>query len=286
MALRFTLGLDVFPDGPLEVPDVAIEPCRCPASSTLGACLINPAASMIAVTRAPYRAMLDQPLEMELAAPLRHHESRTAVSLARHISSRARVKLDVEINGEARVIYAPFICICTARRGWVARVLVSPAAWVSAASVTLMSCDLAGQPLPCVCLPVTLQVGFNHSRVPAGSVHAAARAGDLRALLAALYAGGSTEETDAVRERGGKKWERESRVIDSKLTPVTFSSAVWQHCPHLGRLQQAYQSPPRSSGSGSRRSRHKQCEVNSVRLGSRKHIVARMPDPSREGRQL
>ena len=65
-------------------------------------------------------------------------------------------------------------------------------------SVTVVSLSLAGRPLPCDCLPATLQVGYNHAPAPAGAVFAAAMAGDVPALQAALDAGGSTEEAGEV----------------------------------------------------------------------------------------
>ena len=82
--------------------------------------------------------------------------------------------------------------------GWTARALASPSAWADAVSVTVVSLSLAGRPLPCDCLPATLQVGYNHAPAPAGAVFAAAMAGDVPALQAALDAGGSTEEAGEV----------------------------------------------------------------------------------------
>ena len=46
---------------------------------------------------------------------------------------------------------------------------------------------------------------FSHAPAPLGRVHAAAAAGDVAALWAALEAGGSTEEAGAVRMMGGER---------------------------------------------------------------------------------
>ena len=64
----------------------------------------------------------------------------------------------------------------------------------------MVALSLAGHILPSDCLPVTLQVGYNHAPAPEGAVYAAAEAGDVPALQAALDAGGSTEEADEVSD--------------------------------------------------------------------------------------
>ena len=86
---------------------------------------------------------------------------------------------------------------------WTVRVLVRPAYWANAASVTVHSMSLAWRTLPCVCLPATLRVGYNHAPAPEGAVLAAAETGDVPALLASIEEGGSTEEADEVQ--GGKR---------------------------------------------------------------------------------
>ena len=81
--------------------------------------------------------------------------------------------------------------------------MLLPGPWkADAASITVVSLSLAGRPLFCDCLPATMRVGYNHSRAPAGAVFAAAGAGDVPALWAAIEAGGSTEEADRVCGRG------------------------------------------------------------------------------------
>lgn len=107
---------------------------------------------------------------------------------------------------------------------WIVRVLARPLAWADAASVTVVSFSLAGQGLPCECLPATLQRGYDHTPMPAGAVFEAARVGDVRALQATLDAGGSTEEANTVRV---DKWMMKSsaerrRMQNNKHSPFQY----------------------------------------------------------------
>ena len=89
---------------------------------------------------------------------------------------------------------------------WRARVLIrtSPAATTGAflatnsCPVKINALMLAGQPLPLAHLPATVLFNFNHDLAPRGDVWDAAAKGDVPALMAALAAGGSTEEADRV----------------------------------------------------------------------------------------
>jgi hypothetical protein len=47
--------------------------------------------------------------------------------------------------------------------------------------------------------PVRVIIGFNHDPAPKGRVHAAAKAGDMYALMQALDDGCSADEADEVR---------------------------------------------------------------------------------------
>lgn len=119
--------------------------------------------------------------------------------MAHWLSAHPRLAISFEAPGQTRAeVYLPV----TARPscgGSILRVLVRPAAWADASSVTVVSLSLAGLPHPCEFLPATLRVGYNHALAPAGAVLEASKAGDVPALQAALDAGGSTEEADEVR---------------------------------------------------------------------------------------
>ena len=183
---------------PLTIPVLGMGPCES-ATSAVEARVISPTESMLAFTKVPGRVLADRPFEIELAASGLGVVAGAAVSIARWLSSHARLTITVEVAGQPR---AEVILPVTARfscGSWMARALVRPASWAAAASVTVISLSLAGQPVPCDCLPATLPVGYNHAPAPPGAVYAAAKAGNVAALQAALDAGGSTEETNWVR---------------------------------------------------------------------------------------
>ena len=66
--------------------------------------------------------------------------------------------------------------------------------------VVLRSVSVAGCALPLKGVQLCMTVGFNHMPAPKGPVSAAAEAGNVPALLAALDAGGSTAEREWVSE--------------------------------------------------------------------------------------
>ena len=185
------------PVEPFEYTTLGVEPCDSTASA-VEARLVSPSTSEFSLTHVPTRVHADRPFEVNLTA------IRLGVgdgpTVARLLSAHARLAISVEGPGQPRgevslpVVARPSGC------GWIARALIRPAFWADAASVTVLSFSLAGRPLSCDCLPVTLQVGYNHAPAQEGAVAAAAKAGDVPALQAALDAGGSTEEANEVRQ--------------------------------------------------------------------------------------
>ena len=188
---------------PLEAPGLGMEPFLSPASSSaIEACLVNPSMSAIKF-RFPPILHADRLLEIDLAAGSPRFSVHPATSsLARTISANAQISVIVQKEERSRSFYSVPVSVRTTAAGWTARALIRPQTWDDAASVTLTSITLTGRPLPCDCLPVTLRVGYNHASAPAGAVHAAANAGDVLGLQAALDAGGSTEEADEVCGNG------------------------------------------------------------------------------------
>ena len=152
------------------------------------------------MSRVPSRVHADRPLEIELAAVGTGAGATAAVTIASCISTHARLVLAVEVLRQPRVEVSVPVRARPSGVGWIARALVRPATWADAASVTVGSMSLAGRSLVCDCLPATLLLGYNHAPAPeGGAVLAAAKAGDVPALQAALDSGRSTEEADVVR---------------------------------------------------------------------------------------
>ena len=114
--------------------------------------------------------------------------------VAGYISANVLVSVVIHREGRPDDYHTAEVSARPSGSGWIARILIRPACWSDAASVTVASLSLAGRPLPGDCLPYTLRVAYNHTPAPAGAVNAAAKAGDEAALQAALDAGGSTEE--------------------------------------------------------------------------------------------
>ena len=201
----------VLPAGPLAIPDLDVEPHVSPTSA-IEARLASPSASALVLTRLSRRLLpaADRNLKFKLTDVGLGTSASGAESVARWISSYALISIPLEVAGRPHVSY----CVpVTARRsgdGWVARALIRPESWANASSVTVVSISLAGRPLSNG-LPATLQVGYNHAPAPAGAVLAAAEAGEVPALQAALVAGGSTEEADRVRG-GANEGERRTRA--------------------------------------------------------------------------
>ena len=139
---------------------------------------------------------VDRPFEIDFSTV--ELGAGAAGSVARLITSHARLEV-LKVTGKSRTPYS-FPLTAHSRDGNViARALIYPASWTDADSVIVTSLTLAGQAVSCDFLPAVLRVGYNHAPAHAGAVSAAAKAGDVRALQAALDAGGSTEEADEVR---------------------------------------------------------------------------------------
>ena len=170
-----------------------------PTSATIETRLVSLTARAVVLRLVPARVHADRPLEVDLAA-VRFGTIAGAVTVSSWISAHARLVISVERAGQPQGHNSLPMTARPSGDSWIARVLVHPAYWADAASVSVVSLSLAGRPLPCDCLPATLRVGYNHAPAPAGAVYAAAKAGDVAALLAALEAGGSTEEANGVSD--------------------------------------------------------------------------------------
>ena len=187
-----------------------------PSSSptfTIETRLISPSASDFSLSSVPTRVCADRPLELELAAVGLGVGAGTAESVASWISAHAILQTSVEVPGQPR---GDLSLLIKARPSgsigfWLARALVRPSAWANATSVSVVSLSLAGESLPCDCLPATLQVGYNHAPAITGAVFAAVLAGDVLALQAALDSNGSTEESDEVRHGVGVRLGKRTR---------------------------------------------------------------------------
>ena len=129
-----------------------------------------------------------------------------SVAIGSWISAHACLRVAVEVPRQPRREVSVPVSAHPSGGGWIIRAVVRPTAWAEAASVTVVSLSLAGRPLPSNCLPATLRVGYNHAPAPMGAVYGAAKAGDVAALQAALYAGGSTEEADKVSVDMKQDW--------------------------------------------------------------------------------
>ena len=170
--------------------------------SAIEARLVSPSASEEVLIRVPRLVHSDRPLDIEVTAVRQRFDGNDCASLsvARWMTAHARLSIAVEAPEQHGVEVSVPVAARPCSGGWIARALMRPAAWADAASVTVVSLTLAGRPMPCDCLPATLRVGYNHSPASEGEVIEAAQADDVAALQAALDAGGSTEEADAVRE--------------------------------------------------------------------------------------
>ena len=220
---RSALLASRLPVGPLEITALGIESCDTTASA-VEARLVSPSASKFVLSRVPPRVYADRPLELELAAVGLGVGASAAVFVATWVSTHARLTISVGASAAVPLM----VTTRPADGGWIARALIRPTLWADTGTITVVSLSLAGQSLPCDCLPMTLRVGYTHAPAPKGVVFAAVKARDLSALQAALESGGSTEEVDEVcgdmRQRGG---------MQSPLS--TLSAAVWPHRLVVGR---------------------------------------------------
>ena len=189
----------IIPSDASEIPDMTMARSATLAIETR---LVSPSASEFALNRVPPFVHADRPLELELATVEQGAGAGAAESVASWFSAHALLQISVEAPGQPRGEVSVRVKARSSGCSWTVRALVRPAYWANAASVTIVSLSLAGRPLLCDCLPATLRVGYNHTPAPEGEVFAAAQAGDVPALLAAIEEGGSTEEADEVRWDG------------------------------------------------------------------------------------
>ena len=184
------------PSDASEIPDMTIAPSATFAIETR---LVSTCASEFALSLVPSLVHANRPLEVELTAIGQGAGAGAAESVASWISAHALLQISVEAPGHPGEEVSVLVKARPSGDNWIARVLVRPAYWADATTVTIHSLSLAGRTVPCDCLPATLRVGYNHAPAPEGAVFAAAKAGDVRALEAVIEAGGSTEEADEVR---------------------------------------------------------------------------------------
>ena len=198
MSLAAVLACSL-PVGRLENTDLHLEPCLLLASS-IEARLVCPSSNAVVLhARIPKIVHVDRPLEIELNAVDADTCTAEVAALAHSLSTDALLLIATTENADLSISLP--VAVRTSGGGLILRALVQHERWATAASVTVLSLSLDRKPL-LDCTPATLRVGYNHSPAPAsaGAVLAAAQAGDVPALQAALDDGGSTEETDAVRE--------------------------------------------------------------------------------------
>ena len=187
---------------PLDPSEVALGPCHSHASA-VEAQLASRSMREVVPIRLPSVALAHQPLEVELTCAGPVPDADTSACIARCLTDHACLRLNFETR--ERGLVSELVPVSARRTDgtggcWIARALIRPASWQDAVFVNVASLSFLGRPLSCDCLPATLRVSYNHARTPAGAVFAAAKAGDVLALQAALNAGGSTEEEDEVRE--------------------------------------------------------------------------------------
>lgn len=187
----------VVPASPLDTPAIFIGPDQS-SHFAIEASLVSPSLGATVLSSVPRVVPVDRPLEIEL-----DHGPCSDVlafeSFARCLSSHALLSVCIATQGRALTyVSAPADVRLSSDGAWNLRALVHPASWTDADSVTVLSLTCAGRPLPCKGLPATIRVGYDNTPAPAGAVLAAAKAGDVLALQAALIAGGSTEEADEV----------------------------------------------------------------------------------------
>ena len=238
---------------PSEIPDMSMGPF--PSTTfAIEARLVSSTASKFKLSRVPPHVHADRPLELELDAFGLGAGAGMELSITSWISAHALLQIAVNIPGHplTEVPCSLPVKALPSGGGCIIRALARPSVWADAASVTVLSLSLAGRPLPCDFLPATLRVGYNHDPAHAGAVLEAAIAGDAAALMAAIEAGGSTEEADTVwgGERGEPWGSNGGRSPHDNLNPPFLPSAagVRWYRRLLGRLQRPPRGPPYTPG--------------------------------------
>lgn len=213
MALAFAV-----PVSPLELPELVAGPCRSP-SSAIEARIFSASVSVFSLSVVPPIVLTDRPLEVEFTcAASPRPDAMVLASTARFLSTHARLSISFETPGNAVNLDSISMVVRAFNGGWSSRLLVHPASWADATSISVASLALLGRPQPCACLPATLRVGYNRTPARAGAVLKAARTGDVLALQASLDAGESTEESDHVREEVPNEYVE--RIPSPMVLPV------------------------------------------------------------------
>lgn len=183
------------PSSPRVIPELHMEP----STSMNEGVVVSPSLDDVVLSHLPPVVLADRPIEFEFTLAGLLSDAHALAQFARYISTHANLSVAVapEVTGQTCSRISAPVSVCQSGERRVARALIRPSAWSSATALTVESLTLAGRHLPQVCLPATLRVGFNNAPAPGGEVLAAAKAGDLAWLQAALAAGGSTEEADA-----------------------------------------------------------------------------------------
>ena len=218
------------PSSPLETPALQLEPCPHPTSA-IEALLNSSPFSTLELTHVPPRVCANRPLEIELTGVGLGAGASVTAPVAQWLSGHASLAIDIELSDNSRGAFSVDVSACPSDSGCMIRALVHPASWADATSVTVVSLTVAGRPLTCNRLPAALPVGYNHTPAPQGEVYAAASAGDVPVLQAALDAGGSTEEADRVRRKKGRN--AESGLCDGGRILEWKWAAMCQCAPSL-----------------------------------------------------
>lgn len=202
----------------LEIPLFHLAPCDTPVGAI--ASLIVPSGSAFVLTRVPPVVFHDRPLDIEFTGAVVYDEP-VAVLVSRFVSLHTRLLIVVDKYGQPSSSHSVPVCIHLSDSGWVLRALIHPKSWAAADAVSVACITLGGRPLSCDLLPATLRVGYNHAPAPSGEVYVAAQSENVRALQAALNAGGSTEETDQeVREERGAEWRDDGSFPQDRPRPT------------------------------------------------------------------
>ena len=208
MAVRLTGEIAALaaslPAGQLDIPQLHL--ARDESFATEARLNTFPAFARIAIAlklaQVPLLVHADPPFEIvfDICGEDPAYRYNASAGIARLISEHGRIVIAVKTDTEG-AHFAPLsvpISVCPSKGFWTLRALISPRTWAGSSAISVVSIALAGQPLQCGRLPLCLRVGYSHIPSPAGSVLAAAKAGDVPALQDALDAGGSTEEADKV----------------------------------------------------------------------------------------
>ena len=200
---------------PLEVTQLELNPYQ--TSAALQTNLVSPAAGSIYLSRLPSVIMVNRPLELEFAVA-GAEDIPASSSVASCISAHTILSFVVTFQGYSSVFESVRVSVRPSVSRYIARVLIRPASWTNATSITVASLSHGWLSSQADCLPATLRVGYSHDLVPEGRVSAAAKAGDVAALQAALDAGGSTEEADIVRARLKQCFQSDD--LDHSVAPL------------------------------------------------------------------